>query len=131
MRLGSLEMQRVAFQLRIRAGCEAAYDQEHQRVWPELLAELQALGVRRYSIFRYGQQLFLSLLIPDFDLLQKKLAISDVNQRWQQKMAPLFEPVPGLKEGEKLARMEEVFYMAGDTSFTEEEAGEDRHAESV
>jgi len=123
-------MQRVAFQLRIRAGCEAAYDEEHRRVWPELLAELQALGVRRYSIFRYGQQLFLSLLIPDFDLLQKKLDMSDVNQRWQRKMAPLFEPVEGLKEGEKLARMEEVFYMAGDTDFTEE-AGEDCYAESV
>jgi L-rhamnose mutarotase len=120
-------MQRVAFQLRIRAGCEAAYDEEHRHVWPELLAELQALGVRRYSIFRYGQQLFLSLLISDFDLLQKKLDMSDINQRWQQKMAPLFEPVPGLKKGEKLAMMAEVFYMAGDTSPEKEGAEEEQH----
>jgi hypothetical protein len=45
--------------------------------------------------------------------LQKKLDLSDVNQRWPQKMAPLFEPIPGLEEGESLAMMEEVFYMAG------------------
>ena len=124
-------MQREAFQLRIRAGCEAAYDEEHRRVWPELLVELQALGVRRYSIFRYGQQLFLSLLVPDFNVLQKKLDVSDVNQRWQQKMAPQFEPIPGLKEGESLAMMEEVFYMVGGAFCEQEEADEERHAESV
>ena len=124
-------MQRVAFQLRIRAGCEAAYDEEHRRVWPELLVELQALGVRRYSIFRYGQQLFLSLLVPDFNVLQKRLDTSDVNQRWQQKMAPLFEPVPGLREGESLAMMKEVFYMAGVAFCEQEDADEERHAESV
>lgn len=44
-------------------------------------------------------------------------------------MAPLFEPVPGLKEGEKLTMMAEVFYMAGDTSPEKEDADEEQHVE--
>lgn len=107
-------MQRRAFQLRIRAGKEAAYDEAHRHVWPELLDELRRSGVRDYSIFRRGQELFLVLRVPDWDELMRELAASDVNLRWQQTMAPLFEQVPSLQPGETLATMEEVFYMAGD-----------------
>jgi L-rhamnose mutarotase len=31
--------------------------------------------------------------VANFEELTKQLAASDVNRRWQQKMAPLFEPV--------------------------------------
>ena len=106
-------MQRIAFQLRIRAGKEAAYDEAHRHVWPELLAELSAAGVREYSIFRRGQELFLYLLVPSFDDLVSRMAASEVDQRWQATMAPLFEPVPSLQPGERYAMMREVFYMPG------------------
>jgi L-rhamnose mutarotase len=107
-------MQHRAFQLRIREDRIADYDEAHRHVWPELLAELQHFGVREYSIFRRGQELFLYMHLPDFDELQRQLATSDVNLRWQQKMAPLFEPVLSLAPGEPLATMEEVFYMSGE-----------------
>ncbi len=107
-------MQRIAFQLRIRPGMTEAYDEAHRHVWPELLAELDRFGVREYSIFRRGQQLFLYMRVPDFQQLLAQLAESDVNLRWQQTMAPLFEPVPDLAPEETLAVMTEVFYMPGD-----------------
>lgn len=106
-------MQRRAFQLRIRAGRIAEYDQTHRHVWPELIAELQSFGVSDYSIFRRGQDLFLYLRVPDFEDLLRRLAASDVNRRWQETMAPIFEPVPSLQAGETLAMMEEVFFMPG------------------
>ena len=106
-------MQRIAFQLRVKPGLEAAYDEAHTHVWPELIAELQACGVREYSIFRRGCELFLYMLVPDFEALLLHLAASDIDRRWQQAMAPLFEPVPSLGEGESFAMMEEVFYMQG------------------
>lgn len=106
-------MQRIAFQLHIREGCEAEYDLAHQHVFPELLADLRAFGVRDYSIFRRGQQLFLMLHVPDFDELIKRLEGSEANRRWQQKMAPLFEPVPSMQPGEAYAMMHEVFFMSG------------------
>jgi L-rhamnose mutarotase len=34
-------MQRIAFQLRIKAGMVEAYKEAHRHVWPELLAELE------------------------------------------------------------------------------------------
>jgi L-rhamnose mutarotase len=34
-----------------------------------------------------------------------------VNQRWQEYMARLFEPVPDKLAGERFAMMKEVFYL--------------------
>ena len=106
-------MQRIAFQLKIRAGQESAYDEAHKHVWPELLEELASFGVSQYSVFRRGQDLFLTLRVPDRDELMRQLAQSDVNQRWQRYMAPILEPLATLREGETAAFMEEVFYTPG------------------
>lgn len=118
-------MQRIAFQLRIRPGREQQYDEAHQHVWPELLAELASAGVREYSIFRREQELFLYMLVPDFQAFLKTMATSDVNQRWQQTMAPLFEPVPSLSPGEPFAMMQEVFYMPGHRTTASPETSND------
>ncbi len=109
-------MQRVAFQLRIREGMIEAYEEAHRNVWPELLAELQGMGIAEYSIFRRGQQLFLYMQVPDFERVLAGMAASGVNQRWQQAMAALFEPVPGKLPDEAFAMMTEVFHMSGDRS---------------
>jgi len=111
-------VQRVAFQLRIKAGKTEEYDEVHRHVWPELLAELEAFGVTGYSIFRRGQQLFLYMHVADYGELTKRLAASEVNLRWQEKMAPLFEPVLDLQPGEAQAMMQEVFFMPGASSTT-------------
>ena len=111
-------MQRIAFQLRIRPGKAEEYDEAHRHVWPELLAELERFGVSDYSIFRRGQQLFLYMRVPDFASLTENLRRSEINQRWQAKMAPLFEPVPDLAPGETFAMMQEVFFMPGASSTT-------------
>jgi L-rhamnose mutarotase len=126
------KMQRIAFQLRIKPGLETAYDEAHRHVWPELIMELQTCGVRDYSIFRRGCELFLYMLVPDFQALLTHLAASDVDRRWQQAMAPLFDPVPSLRRGEIFAMMEEVFYMKGASvreNSIEPLVKEDGHAE--
>lgn len=104
-------MQRVAFRLRIRAGKEKEYDAAHKNVWPALLAKLKEVGVSQYSIFRREQDLFLFMHVKDFDAAWRALDQDATNIKWQQEMAPLFEPVPGLKSGEKFAMMNEVFYL--------------------
>ena len=109
-------MQRIAFQLRLRSGSKPLYDEAHPHVWPQLLAELTAAGDPEYTIFRRGQQLFLSMLVPTFDRLLATMARSEVNQRWQQAMAPLLEPVPSLQPWEAFAMMDKVFYLAGPPS---------------
>ncbi len=111
-------MQRIAFLLQIKADRMEEYDEAHRHVWPELIRALESFGVTEYSIFRRGQQLFLFLRVRDFEHLKQQLAASEINQRWQQHMAPLIEAVPGeLSDG--FALLDEVFYMPGVTNRSE------------
>lgn len=89
------------------------YDELHRHVWPEMLESLQRMGVREYSIFRRGQDLFLTLQCPDFDQLIEQMKHSEVDIRWQKMMEPYWEHVPGQRADEPFAMMKEVFYMAG------------------
>jgi L-rhamnose mutarotase len=104
-------MPRYAFKLRIKADAIEEYEREHQRVWPELLAKLKAVGISEYSIFRRGQELVLSLRVDDFNRAWDELDRDPVNLRWQELMSRLFEPVPEKQEGERFAMMKEVFYL--------------------
>jgi L-rhamnose mutarotase len=52
--------------------------------------------------------------VPDWSAVLERMGASEVNRRWQEKMAPLFEPVPGLAPDEPFAMMQEVFFMPGD-----------------
>lgn len=104
-------MPRYAFKLRIKPEAIEEYEREHQRVWPELLARLKGVGISEYSIFRRDQDLVLYLRADDFDKAWDELDRDPVNQRWQEFMSRLFEPVPDQRPGERFAMMKEVFYL--------------------
>ena len=104
-------MPRYAFKLRIKADAVEEYDREHERVWPELLQRLKAVGISDYSIFRRGQDLVLALRVDDFERAWDELDRDPVNQRWQEFMSRLFESVPDKSPGERFAMMREVFYL--------------------
>jgi L-rhamnose mutarotase len=104
-------MPRYAFKLRLKAEAIEEYEREHQRVWPELLEKLKAVGISDYSIFRRGQELVLSLRVDDFERAWDELDRDPVNQRWQESMGRLFESVPDKGPGERFAMMQEVFYL--------------------
>ena len=104
-------MPRYAFKLRIRPDAIEEYEREHTRVWPELLHKLKEVGISDYSIFRRGQDLFLTLQVPDFDKAWDELDRDPVNLRWQQFMSRLFEPVLDKQPGERFAMMKEVFHL--------------------
>ncbi len=104
-------MPRCAFKLRIKPDAIDEYEREHQRVWPELLEKLKAVGISDYSIFRRDQELFLCMRVEDFERAWNELDRDPVNRRWQEFMGRLFEPVPDLKNGERFAMMKEVFYL--------------------
>lgn len=111
-------MQRIAFVLQIKLGKIEEYEEAHRHVWPELIRELESFGITEYSIFRHGLQLFLYMRVADFQKTQQLLADSEVNQRWQEMMTPLFDSVPNRKPGELFAIMQEVFYMPGTANLT-------------
>ncbi len=104
-------MPRYAFRLRVKPEAIARYEEEHRRVWPELLAKLKEVGISDYSIFRRGEELLLVLRVEDFEAAWAQLDADPVNQRWQQFMAPLFAPMEMLEPGERFPMFEEVFYL--------------------
>ncbi len=104
-------MPRHAFKLRIKADAIEEYEREHTRVWPELLSKLKDVGIADYSIFRRGQDLFLCMTVDDFERAWRDLDRDPVNQRWQEHMSRLFEPVSGVAPGERFAMMQEVFFL--------------------
>jgi len=107
-----LPMKRFAFILRLREGMEAAYDEAHKAVWPEMLSMLKRGGIHEYSIFRRGTLLFLTFKAADFESTWSHFDNDPVNLRWQQAMAPYFAPLEDLLPGERFPMMEEVFYMS-------------------
>jgi L-rhamnose mutarotase len=104
-------MQRIAFQLNLREGAAEAYEAAHRAVWPEMLALLTRAGIREYSIFRRDRLLVLYLHVEDFEKSWSIVESDPVNTRWQEAMAPYFEPAEGLLPGERFRMMREVFYL--------------------
>ena len=51
------------------------------------------------------------LRVDDFEKAWDELDRDPVNRRWQEFMAPLFEPVPDKQPGERFAMLKEVFYL--------------------
>jgi L-rhamnose mutarotase len=104
-------MPRYAYKLRIKPDAIEEYDREHKRVWPELLDKLKEVGISDYSVFRRGQDLTLVLRTENLDSALDELDKDPVNQRWQEFMGRLFEPVPDKQPGERFAMLKEVFYL--------------------
>jgi L-rhamnose mutarotase len=82
-------MQRIAFLMSVKPGYEEEYKRRHDEIWPEMLEALRRAGVRNYSIFRHGTQLFAYLETEDFEHLARTLAQDPVSQRWEEWMAPI------------------------------------------
>lgn len=83
--------QRSAFVLRVRPDKIDEYVDEHRAVWPEMLDALSAAGIRNYSIFRAGNEVFGYFEADDLESAARYLDAQDVSRRWQDHMAGLLE----------------------------------------
>jgi L-rhamnose mutarotase len=103
---------RVAIRLKVRKGREEDYKRTHRNVWPELLRAIKDAGIRNYSIFLDGKDLFLYFEIDgDVDEVWQRLRNTEISRKWQEKMNPILEPAVGLKPGETPRTLEEVFHL--------------------
>jgi L-rhamnose mutarotase len=68
-----------------------AYVEAHRRIWPEMLAALRGAGIRNYTIFRAGNEMFGYFEADDLERAAAYLAEHDVSARWQDAMAELLE----------------------------------------
>jgi L-rhamnose mutarotase len=104
-------MQRVAFRLWVKPDQVEEYRRLHQAVWPELLRDLSAAGVRNYSIFADGPELFGYLECDDWNAVNAALAKSDANRRWQEFMRTYLATPIDPDSPSPMRLMEEVFRL--------------------
>ena len=82
-------MQRSAVMMRIKPGSEEEYRRRHERVWPEMLADLKKAGCHRYSIYARGVELFAYMEVEDFQRYLTVMAESQASQRWEEHMSDI------------------------------------------
>jgi L-rhamnose mutarotase len=101
-------MERVCFQVRVRAEKIDEYRERHRAVWPEMLAALREAGWTNYSLFLREDGMLIGYCeTEDFEAAQRAMEATEVNTRWQSEMAPLFAS----GEAPVFARLEEVFHL--------------------
>jgi L-rhamnose mutarotase len=83
--------QRTGFVLHVRPDRIDEYIEAHANVWPEMLDALRSAGVRNYTIFRSGTDVFGYFEAEDLDAAARYLEAQEVNTRWQNAMAELLE----------------------------------------
>ncbi len=88
-------MQRYAFRMKLRKGCEREYKRRHDEIWPELRALLHGAGVSDYSIFLDEETgtLFAVQKIEGPGSSQD-LGNDPVVRRWWEYMADIMEVNP-------------------------------------
>ena len=78
-------MQRICFVMEILPGQEQEYERRHEQVWPELIQELRAAGVRNYSLFRLGTQVIAyAECEPDAETAFAAVGRTEPNRRWAE-----------------------------------------------
>lgn len=104
---------RYAFRMRLKPGTAAEYARLHEVVDPQVLEEIRRAGIRNYSIFLDGDDLFSYFEMDDLDRLREAMAAGDPNRPWAQAVTALFaekahDPATGMPP-----RLREVFRFDG------------------
>ena len=84
-------MAHYAWVLEVRPGYEDEYKKRHDEIWPELVEDIRAAGLRNYNIFRYGLTLFGYFECDDLDRAIVQFGKSDANKRWGEYMGPIMK----------------------------------------
>ena len=84
-------IQRSAFVLRVKPDKINAYVEAHRNVWPDMLDALRGAGIRNYTIFRSGNEVFGYFESDDLARAAAQLEGQEVSTRWQDTMAELLE----------------------------------------
>lgn len=103
-------MVRMAAYMRVKEGMEEEYVRRHASVWPEVLAGITRYGIRNYTIFMHGRDLFSYYEVDNPAEVTRQAAADPINQAWQEYMAPLMDVGAGYREGATVY-LDPVFHL--------------------
>jgi len=104
-------MKRIGFQLKVKQEKLEEYKQAHRNVWPEMLEALRQAGWHNYSIFIRQDGLLFGYFETEESLqaAQARMAVQEVNTRWQTTMAHYFPE--NARPDETFLELEEIFHL--------------------
>ena len=105
-------MERVLMYIRIFPGTEAAYDQRHADIWPELVAEIQESGIRNFTGFRRGTDVwYYGECHPDVATAFGIHGPKPANTRWNHFFRDVIADIAD-KDG-NLPAYDQIFHLDG------------------
>ncbi|MDQ0868103.1 L-rhamnose mutarotase [Arthrobacter sp. V1I9] len=114
---------RVCFRASVQPALIDEYRRRHAAVWPEMLRALKDAGWNNYSLFLGEDGLLIGYLeCDDFNAARARMALADVNARWQAEMATLFEDTDQAPD-EGFQVLEEVFNLDNQLTAAESSTG--------
>ncbi|AMB41839.1 MULTISPECIES: L-rhamnose mutarotase [Paenarthrobacter] len=119
---------RVCFRSSVQPELMDEYRRRHAAVWPEMLRALKDAGWNNYSLFLAPDgQLIGYLECEDYADAQARMALTEVNARWQADMATLFAnsdvpPDEGFEILDEVFNLEDQLAAASHSTHQKEEA---------
>mgnify|MGYP002540105908 CR=1 FL=1 len=107
-------MDRYAWKALLKPGMKAEYKRRHDEIWPEMKAMLKEAGIRNYTIWNVGDELF---GYYECDDLQTALVVQQdapVSARWRTYMRDVIRMERDPKSGAQ-PHLEQVFFFGCDT----------------
>jgi L-rhamnose mutarotase len=106
-------MKRIGFLLKVKKEKLPQYKKQHEQVWPEMLQALREAGWHNYSLFVREDGLLFGYFETEEGLqsAQAKMAVKEVNTRWQEFMAPYFEAPNNAHPDEMFLEILEIFHL--------------------
>lgn len=102
---------KICFRSKIDPQHLVEYKERHAAVWPEMLAELKKAGWNDYTLHLGEDGLLIGFVdCEDFDAIRARMALTEVNARWQQEMSALF-PASATNPDDGFTVMTEVFNL--------------------
>ena len=86
-------MIRRAFTLRLKPGALAEYKEHHDKIWPELVEEIERSGIATMTAFEADPVIFYYSVITDGGAWDR-LWRTEIHDRWGE----LFKPLMGFTE---------------------------------
>ena len=104
-------MERFAWKGRILPGMEKEYKRRHDEIWPEMLALLKEAGIRNYSIWSDGRDVFGYYECEQgIAYAEEKQADSPIVDRWNEYMKDVLDLVMDPETGAQ-PKLKQMFLM--------------------
>ena len=84
-------MQRVAWKAALKPGMREEYKRRHDEIWPEMSQLIDVAGIRNYTIWNSGEDLFGYYEVDDKAASDAVLASSPITARWNVYMQDVMD----------------------------------------